>query len=152
MKQEIKDKLYSADQLQELIGLSRTQAWRIWNGHSKLTKQNEELIQFKLGALDEAISKRDESAMAWLDEQYLSFSLGCELGLIKKFWTKESGSITCKIVDLESNDELMKIDEISALLESACYEPAIDALTSAYFEMMDCYAVEEKKFLTEDYK
>lgn len=152
MKQEIKDKLYGADQLQCLIGLSRTQAWRIWNGHSKLTKQNEELIQFKLGELDEAIEKRDENAMAWLNNRYLELSSKTELELIKKFWTKESGSITCKIVNLESKGELMKVDEISSLLESACYEPAIDCLTSAYFEMMDCYTVEEKKFLTEDYK
>ncbi len=152
MKQEIKDSLYGAEQLQELLGMSRTQAWRVWNGHSKLTKRNEELIQFKLGALDEAIEKRDENAMAWLNNRYLELSSKTELELIKKFWTKESGSITCKIVNLESKGELMKVDEISSLLESACYEPAIDCLTSAYFEMMDCYTVEEKKFLTEDYK
>jgi hypothetical protein len=45
LKKELKDK----KKLQEILGVNRVQAWRIWEGHSKLTTANERLIKLTLG-------------------------------------------------------------------------------------------------------
>lgn len=51
MSEEIKALVGSQKRLQELLGCGRVQAWRVWNGKSKLTKSNERLIRISVGVL-----------------------------------------------------------------------------------------------------
>lgn len=44
MSQELKTIIGSQNKLKEILGCSRTQAWRIWNGKSALTQINEKYI------------------------------------------------------------------------------------------------------------
>lgn len=44
MSEVLKATVGSQNKLQELLGCSRTQAWRIWTGKSKLTSINEKYL------------------------------------------------------------------------------------------------------------
>lgn len=44
MPEHLKAIIGTQKRLQELLECSRTQAWRIWNGHSKLTPINEKYL------------------------------------------------------------------------------------------------------------
>ncbi len=44
MSEVLKATLGNQNRLQEVLGCSRTQAWRIWNGKSALTTINEKYI------------------------------------------------------------------------------------------------------------
>lgn len=44
MSEELKLLVGSQKKLQEILGIGRTQAWRIWNNKSKLTSINEKYI------------------------------------------------------------------------------------------------------------
>ncbi len=44
MPEHLKATIGSQKRLQELLGCSRTQAWRIWTGKSKLTPVNEKYL------------------------------------------------------------------------------------------------------------
>lgn len=50
MNEELKKQLVKQSKLEEILGVNRVQAWRIWNGHSKLTTANERLITMVLEA------------------------------------------------------------------------------------------------------
>ncbi len=45
MNQELKSLVGDKKQLESILGVTRTQAWRIWNGKSNLTSVNEKLIR-----------------------------------------------------------------------------------------------------------
>lgn len=49
MNEELKNKIGSQKKLEEILGITRVQAWRIYNGHTKLTVVNERLIKLTLG-------------------------------------------------------------------------------------------------------
>lgn len=50
MNEELKIKLEHQSALQDILGVNRVQAWRIWTGKSKLTTSNEKLIRMTLEA------------------------------------------------------------------------------------------------------
>lgn len=148
MKPEIKDQLCGADQLQELIGLSRTQAWRIWNGHSKLTKQNEELLLIKLDANKSARIKCEEASDAWIATKKKSLSEGCVIS--KK--TTTSNSIKCQISVISCDKAISYISELEEMIEVAKHEETKDVLIDAYFEEVGNWVEIETEFFIKDYK
>lgn len=148
MKPEIKEHLYGADQLQELIGLSRTQAWRIWNGHSKLTKQNEELLLIKLDINKSARIKCEEAADNWIDTNKKSTSGGAVISSK----TKTSKSVACKISLINCDYTMSYISELEEMIETAKHETTRDVLMDAYFDELNQWVHLETEFFIKDYK
>ena len=148
MKPEIKEHLYGAEQLQELIGLSRTQAWRIWNGHSKLTKQNEELLLIKLDMNKSARIKCEQSADNWIEIQKKSLSGGCAIS--NK--TTTSNSIKCQISLVNCDETMSYISELEEMIEIAKQEATREVLIDAYFKEVGDWVEVETEFFIKDYK
>ncbi|AUR88386.1 hypothetical protein NVP1112O_68 [Vibrio phage 1.112.O._10N.286.46.B11] len=148
MKPEIKEHLYGADQLQELIGLSRTQAWRIWNGHSKLTKQNEELLLIKLDLKKKAREDCEMAADAWVQHQKEANKGG------NFFSNKIVGAhiVSANIYLVTCEDTMRFLDELIELKSRAKYDSTRDVLTDSYFDELDNWIVSTKDFLIEDFK
>lgn len=148
MKPEIKEHLYGAEQLQDLIGLSRTQAWRIWNGHSKLTKQNEELLLIKLDINKSARNKCEEVADNWIESNKKSLSGGCAISSK----TKTSSSIKCQVSLINCDETMSYISELEGMMEMAKHDTTRDVLLDAYFEEIGNWVEVETEFFIKDYK
>ncbi|AUR83749.1 hypothetical protein NVP1039O_50 [Vibrio phage 1.039.O._10N.286.55.A2] len=148
MKPEIKEHLYGADQLQELIGLSRTQAWRIWNGHSKLTKQNEELLLIKLDLNKSARIKCEEAADNWIANNKQSLSGGCAISTK----TVTSNSVKCHVSLINCDETMRYISELEEMIEIAKHSTTRDVLMDAYFEEVSNWVEMETEFFIKDYK
>ncbi len=148
MKQEIKDSLYGAEQLQELLGMSRTQAWRVWNGHSKLTKRNEELLVMKLDIRKSARIKCEENADNWMSKKKASI----QGGEVITYKVTSSESVLCKVVLINCKDTLGYISELQKMIDDAMYDSTRDVLTEAYFSELDSWVHLEKEFFIKDYK
>ena len=148
MKPEIKEHLYGAEQLQELIGLSRTQAWRIWNGHSKLTKQNEELLLIKLDINKSARIKCEEVADSWIESNKKTLSGGCAIS--NK--TTTSNSIKCQVSLINCDETMSYLSELEEMIEIAKHDTTRDILMDAYFEELKQWVHLETEFFIKDYK
>lgn len=148
MKPEIKERLYGAEQLQDLIGISRTQAWRIWNGHSNLTKQNEELLLIKLDINKSARIKCEEAADKWIEASKQSLSGGCAISSK----TTTSKSIKCKVSLISCDETMSYISELEEMIESAKHDTTKDVLMDAYFDELSQWVHMETEFFIKDYK
>tara|TARA_R110002020_G_scaffold67830_1_gene178010 strand:- start:822 stop:1268 length:447 start_codon:yes stop_codon:yes gene_type:complete len=148
MKPEIKEHLYGAEQLQELIGLSRTQAWRIWNGHSKLTKQNEELLLIKLDLNKSARIKCEEAADNWIATNKQSLSGG--VAISTKAAT--SNSVKCQVSLINCDVTMSYLSELEKMIEIANHDTTRDLLMDAYIEEVAGWVRMETEFFIKDYK
>jgi len=148
MKSEIKDKLYGANHLQDILGISRTQAWRIWNDKSKLTKQNEELLIIKLDINNAARKKCELAVDEWIKSE--KKRLGSEpLTSIKQ---AGGDKITCEISSIDCEETNSYIDELISIANN-CQETAThDLVMDAFFKELKLWIVSEKEFLIEEYK
>lgn len=50
MNEEMKELVGNQAKLREILGVGRTQSWKLWNNHSVLTASNEKLIRMTLEA------------------------------------------------------------------------------------------------------
>ena len=148
MKPEIKEHLYGSEQLQELIGLSRTQAWRVWNGHSKLTKQNEELLLIKLDLKKKAREDCEMAADAWINHQKEN-NKGSNF-----FSNKIIGAhiVSANIYVVSCEESMSFLNELMELKSRAKYDSTKESLLASYLDELDNWIVSTKDFLIEDFQ
>lgn len=148
MNTAIKDKLYGPNHLQNTLGISRTQAWRIWNGKSKLTKRNEELLIIKLDLSNEARKNCELAADEWIDSEKK------RLGSAFLTSVKQTGAneITCEISRIDCEETNGYLNELVSLADNCQKTATHDLLTNAYFSEIKSWVVSKKEFLIEEYK
>lgn len=128
MKKEIREMLHSQSQLQEILGVSRVQAWRIWNGKSVLTEANERLIKITMDSVIDKMNEAESVIDEWIESQK-----GKAEGKFYPVRTKSANAIVARVsfVDCEQTNSYLK--ELIKMTGEAEHDSTRDVLLDAYF-------------------
>lgn len=142
MKKEIREMLHSQSQLQEILGVSRVQAWRIWNGKSVLTEANERLVVITINNLTEKREKAEVLIDEWVKTQR-NKSKG-EFYISK---TKEGNRIYASVSFIDCDETNSHLTELIDMHEDAQHESTRDLLLDAYIREVESWKFSEKEVI-----
>lgn len=132
--------LHSQSQLQEILGISRVQAWRIWNDKSALTETNERLIVVTINGLAEKREKAEELIDEWVGTQ--RFKSKGEFYISK---TKEGNRIYASVSFIDCDETNSHLTELMDMHEEAQHESTRDLLLDAYMKEVESWKFSEKE-------
>lgn len=145
MDKKLKSEVGSIENLQSLINISHTQAWRIFNGHSKLTKKNEAILRSNLQKFKLKRWHAESLAKEWLEKVKSKID-----GFVVTSTSINSDSVIARVSVIEDDESKKCIKEASSLLEQVNDYSLRDAILSVYFDVLESNEVLTKEFKIED--
>lgn len=128
MKKEIKSMLHSQNQLEEILGVSRVQAWRIWNGKSALTEANERLIKITIDSVIDKMNEAESIINEWIESQK-----GRSNGEFYSVRTKAAYTVGASVSFVDCDETNSYIKELIKMTDEAEHDSTRDVLLDAYF-------------------
>ncbi len=133
---EFNGHILSQKDLEDILSLSKPQAWRVYTGKSKLTQANKKIITYYFENKTNKIKEADEAIDLWisknksLDERVhvTKLSSGSEVSAKKHF-------ITCP-------DTVLAINAINKAHRETSNDTVNDILTQAYFDLISDFVVD----------
>ena len=145
MDKKLKSEVGSIENLQSLINIIHTQAWRIFNGHSKLTKKNEAILRSNLQKFKLKRWHAESLAKEWLEKVKSKID-----GFVVTSTSINSDSVIARVSVIDDDESKECIKESSSLLEKVNDYSLRDAILSVYFDVLESNEVLTKEFKIED--